>query len=98
MSAFNENLAEQVDIWKDEVPDATIMLFDLEKYWRLLLAYPEMFGLTDCSRYSALFGTARPNMGRMGFWYALVLSRSIKPLTRAVIMTINTSAGPPPSE
>lgn len=44
------------------------MLFDLERYWRLVLAYPEAFGMTDCARYQMWLDDKRPNLGRMGYW------------------------------
>ena len=45
-----------------------VMLFDLEKYWRLVLAYPEAFGMTECARYQMTIDDHRVNLGRMGYW------------------------------
>ena len=65
---YNRYLQEEVDAWKAEEGDKTIMLFDLEKYWRLVLDYPEVFGMTECARYQMWIDERRPNLGRMGYW------------------------------
>ncbi|OCF41265.1 hypothetical protein I317_04923 [Kwoniella heveanensis CBS 569] len=68
VSSYNAFLRKAVDDFEQEQTDANVMLFDLEKYWRLILDYPELFGMTDCARFAMTVDGKRPNLGRMGLW------------------------------
>ena len=73
---YNQALKREVDAWKAELEedgDVTIMLFDLETFWHLVLRYPEAFGMTECARYQMWIDERRPNLGRMGYWWVIVL-------------------------
>jgi len=63
---------EQISIAGSRGPPSgegkNVMLFDLERYWRLVLDYPEAFGMTECARYQMWIDEKRPNLGRMGYW------------------------------
>ena len=75
VKTYNNALAREVELWKKEVDaDTTIMHFDLESFWKLVLAYPEVFGMTDCARYQMWIDEKRPSLGRMGFWWIPSLS------------------------
>ena len=65
---FNRYLSSKADAWESEDGDRNIMLFDLETFWRIVLDSPELFGMTECARYSLFIGDSRMNVGRMGFW------------------------------
>ncbi|KAK4688514.1 hypothetical protein P7C73_g1594, partial [Tremellales sp. Uapishka_1] len=68
-STFNQYLAEGIDEWRAEEGDKNLMLFDLESYWKLVLTYPEMFGMTECERYQMFLDGKGTNLGRMGYCY-----------------------------
>jgi phospholipase/lecithinase/hemolysin len=73
---FNTRLEElvrayrlELELEKDNDEDETnVFLFDLWSYWNLVLDYPEVFGMTDCSRYKVLVNGDDVNLGRLGFW------------------------------
>ncbi len=68
VDAYNFHLERIVTEWREEADDANIMLFDLNSFWKLVLCYPEIFGLTDITRYQMSLDGHRPDLGRMGFW------------------------------
>lgn len=74
---FNQYLKEEVDKWIEEAAsaDKNVMQFDLESFWRIVLEYPELFGITETSRYQMFIDGKRPNLGRMG--YLCVLCRVV---------------------
>ncbi|WVQ95764.1 hypothetical protein IAU59_002863 [Kwoniella sp. CBS 9459] len=69
VSSYNSFLRKAVQGFEQEQSDANIMMFDLEKYWKLILDYPELFGMTDCARFAMTLDGKRPNLGRMGLCY-----------------------------
>ena len=48
--------------------DKTVLLFDLQSFWNIVLQYPEMFGMTDCSRFKMSAPDWSFQPGRMGLW------------------------------
>ncbi|WVQ63123.1 uncharacterized protein L199_001274 [Kwoniella botswanensis] len=66
---FNDNLRSSVKQFEDDVGDSNVMLFDLNKFWKILLDYPELFGITDVSRFRMTIDGRLPNFGRMGLAY-----------------------------
>ncbi|WVF68086.1 hypothetical protein IAT40_002849 [Kwoniella sp. CBS 6097] len=69
VSSYNAFLRTAVRDFDQEHTDANVMLFDLEGYWKLILEYPELFGMTDCARFAMTVDGKRPNLGRMGLCY-----------------------------
>ncbi|WVW81024.1 hypothetical protein I302_103015 [Kwoniella bestiolae CBS 10118] len=66
---FNDNLRSSVKQFEDELGDSNVMLFDLNKFWKILLDYPELFGISDVSRFRMTIDGRLPNFGRMGLAY-----------------------------
>ncbi|WVR08390.1 hypothetical protein IAU60_005445 [Kwoniella sp. DSM 27419] len=66
---YNEYVRAGVAEFEADTPDANVMLFDLERYWKLVLDYPELFGMTDCARFHITVDGRKPNLGRMGLCY-----------------------------
>ncbi|WWC92119.1 uncharacterized protein L201_007073 [Kwoniella dendrophila CBS 6074] len=66
---FNDYLRKGVKNLELELNDSNLMLFDLNKFWNLLLTYPELFGITDISRFRITIDGRLPNFGRMGLAY-----------------------------
>lgn len=67
IDTYNRYLEEAVMEWKEEQTDSNIMLFDLHSYHRLILGYPELFGLTETYRYDLWVRNIHLNLGRQGF-------------------------------
>ena len=67
--SFNAYLEAELDAWRAEAEsaDKDVMLFDLESLWRIVMGYPELFGITETSRYQMWIDEKRPNLGRMGY-------------------------------
>ncbi|WWC72415.1 uncharacterized protein I206_106377 [Kwoniella pini CBS 10737] len=66
---FNTFLRSGVKQFERDMDDSNVMLFDLNKFWKLLLEYPELFGITDISRFRITIDGRLPNFGRMGLAY-----------------------------
>ncbi|KAK4686903.1 hypothetical protein P7C73_g3218, partial [Tremellales sp. Uapishka_1] len=73
VNTFNALFEPAVNELRDELSQpgldgVNLMLFDLHGYMSLLLDYPEIFGLTECTRFEMQISGNKVNLGSMGFW------------------------------
>ena len=63
---YNHFLREEIERFEAEVRDVNAMMFDFEKFYRITMALPELFGLTERGRYHILRHGKQSNQGKLG--------------------------------
>ncbi|WRT70452.1 uncharacterized protein IL334_007450 [Kwoniella shivajii] len=101
IQCYNSYLRPAVKEFERELRDSNVMMFDLNQFWKLILDYPELFGITDISRFRITIDGRLPNFGRMGLAYhdnqhiswssAELIARSVNGLLLRHSATIQSS-------
>lgn len=66
---YNRALDPALEAFEAEFPEANAMLFDWEGLQAIVGSMPEVFGLTDCSRFEMSVGGKALDAGRQGLCY-----------------------------
>ncbi|KAL1411854.1 hypothetical protein Q8F55_002827 [Vanrija albida] len=66
---YNRALDPALEAFEAEFPEANAMLFDWERLQTIVGNMPEVFGLTDCSRFEMSAGGKVLDAGRQGLCY-----------------------------